>query len=231
MPKRGEGGEKTGGNIEIRNSRLLQSLFASEASEGREREYEVERRFKPERTLSESELTEKSKGNFRDIAQAYIIALDRDREKKTVRLRRTSPEPEVGALLRIVHKAKVKNPAGRDEYQIKFPETDERASEFNKLWAKHKWHVLEKRRYYIRHTLPNGVECEIHYDVHTGDGPLAGFVRIEVEFKNDEDEAYVRERHGKEDVLPDWIGTDVTADARYGSKALCEHGRPTEEMH
>ena len=234
MPKGLERGlEKREGKIEIAKSALLTELFAIQKSTEGQHEYEVERRYKPAHLLSEAELLEKSKGYFRDIKQAYIFASTADGKEKTVRLRRTSPESE-GILLRVAHKAKVKqNPAARDEYQIQLTETDPRAEEFEKLWKQHRWEVLDKKRFYIPHTiertLPDGtredIECEIHYDVHHG-GRLDGFVRIEVEFRSDDDEKYVRDWKGQGSLLPDWIWEDVTNDKRYGSKALCRDGKP-----
>jgi len=229
------GGKNPDGKIEVAKSALLTALFKiPKGAEGHE--YEVERRFKPARLLSEEELLLKSKGQFRDIEQAYIFVSTANGKEKTVRLRRTSPEAE-GQLLRIAHKAKTaQNPTGRDEYQIKFPETDAREDEFEKLWKQHTWKTLTKRRFYIDHTIkdcifPDGkkkdIQCEIHYDIHSG-GQLHGFVRIEVEFKNDEDEAYVRDWKGEESLLPDWVGEDVTGDKRYVSKALCRDGKPEE---
>lgn len=225
MSKGLEGGDKKGeGKIEIASSVLLSELFAMQkGAEGHE--YEVERRFKPARILSDQELLELSKNHHLDIEQAYIFASTSDGEKKTSRLRRTSSKAE-DTLLRIAHKAKTKtNTAARDEYQIKFPTDDERAQEFERLWKQHVWEVLRKTRYYIEHTLPNGSSCEIHYDVHSS-RRLDGFVRIEVEFKSDADEAYVRDWKGVGSLLPDWIGKDVTNDKRYGSKALCKDGNP-----
>ncbi len=218
--KEGKEGPPT---IEIAKSRLLTELFSMQkGAEGHE--YEVERRYKPKRLLSREELMQFSNGRHRKIEQCYVFVSDAQNQKKTVRLRRTSPEPE-GELLRIAHKAKVEhNPAARDEYQIKFSKDDERAAEFETLWKQHTWEVMTKTRFYISYLLPTGRVCEIHYDIHEG-GALDGFVRIEVEFKNDADEAVVREWQGSP-VLPDWIREDVTRDKRYGSKALSRDGKP-----
>ena len=218
--------------VEIERFPVLQALF--EGGKAVEKEYEVERRYVPKRPMSADEL---AKLSFltRQIEQVYVRAVHNNGEKETVRLRRTMPEKE-GVLHRIAHKRRTENPAGRKEDQIYFPPEDARNQEFEELWDKHAWHTMSKIRYYIAHTIPrtrpdgvrDDIHCTIHYDVHT-DKRLRGLARIEVEFKNDDDEGYVRDLHGYQHVLPDWVGSDVTGDLAYGSKSLARYGAPLGE--
>lgn len=184
-------------------------------------EFECERKYLPARALSMEELERLSGGHKREIEQCYVKT-----DQGTVRLRKTIHEGEEGELYRVAHKAKIPDSAGKMEYQAKFPPDSTHAQEFNALWEKHSWNIVEKTRYYIPWTLPNGNVCEIHYDIHHAKegNPLNGFVRIEVELKSDEDAVYVEGYHGHQSVLPDWIGKDVTADEMYSGKEMAKKG-------
>ena len=201
---------------------LLVSVFKEE---GVEREFECERKYVPKRLLSEEELNTFSQGQNREIEQCYVLAEDAEGSQHIFRLRRTVQESEEGELLQIVRKTKVPDSEGKTEIQLKFPPTDSRALEFERLWKKHEWHAFRKTRYYIQHILPNGHTCEIHYDIHHK-GALEGRVRIEVEFTSDADAIYVHGYHGVQPVLPEWIGQDVTGDERYSGKSIARRGLP-----
>ena len=212
----------------IDKSPLLRNVY--EGKEGVHEEYELERRYLPTRLLSERELAKYKK---LEIEQTYIFAQDVKGKERTFRLRRTWEESggkHEGLLLRVAHKAKIADSDARNERQQRFSEFSPEADEFRRLWARREWEPLRKRRYYIPLPLPNGSECEIHYDVHPF-WPLEGFVRIEIEFRNAGDERYVR-KNGRDGILPDWIGEDVTKDEHYGGKALAKDGMPpgSEEL-
>ena len=223
--------KKRGGEpIRIAQSRLLRKLL--ETKEGVETEHEIERRYLPAKELTEEELLELSGGIFDDIEQVYVAALDRDGDSEDVRLRRTEDVSEE-VMLHVVWKEKVKGKTGKIEHPLEFSEDDPDAKEFKTLWKRHWGTALNKRRFYIDHTLPNGNVCHIHYDVGKGVA-FEGKVRIEIEFDTPEDEKYVADRTKggivRKGILPDWIGNDVTDDKRYNSKWLAEHGRwPDEE--
>jgi CYTH domain-containing protein len=69
-----------------------------------------------------------------------------------------------------------------------------------------------KTRYLV--PLDDGLTAEV--DVY--DGPLDGLVTAEVEFASEHDsEAF---------AAPDWLGREVTGDARYANRALAVHGLP-----
>lgn len=193
-----------------------------------DQEYEVERRYTWKRLLTESELAKYASVH---IEQMYIRGEDKTEDRHSFRLRRTWKEDESQRRLSVEHKRRGGETTGRLEYKREFSENDPMHSgmreEFERLWEHPRWESFRKTRYYIPWQLPNGNMCEIHYDVHEG-GRLDGFVRIEVEFKNDADEVYVHGYHGYQDVLPEWVGADVTEDKRYGSKSLAKNGIPKD---
>ena len=212
---------------EIRKWPLLSAVFNEEESV--EKEFECERRYLPKRLLSEEDLLKLSQGQSREIEQCYMRAEDSEKTAHTFRLRRTKQDGAEGELYRVAHKNRIPDSEGRREVQVKFPPTDPRTEEFENLWEKHDWNIISKTRYYIPHRLPNGSTCEIHYDIHhdkEGKLGLDGFVRIEVEFKNDADAVYVEGYHGYQSVLPEWIGQDITGDDRYSGKSLVRDGMP-----
>lgn len=202
---------------------LAQAVLKGEVSEeGVEAEFECEFRYLPKQELSLEKLQELSGGHKRKIEQCYIKT-----DAGTVRLRKTLHDSEEGEMYRIAHKHRIAESEGKTEYQMKFKPDDPRAREFEELWKRHDWNIVEKTRYYIPWKLPNGNMCEIHYDIHhdlEDEQGLAGFARIEVEFKSDADAAYVRGYHGYQPVLPDWIGQEVTNDKRYNGKTLAKDG-------
>lgn len=214
--------------IKIEKSPLLKELFAVQVGDEVKYQLEIEGRFRPLRFLSIEELCKLSESSpvpVRHMEQCYVPVVDANGKKEKVRFRKTSPEPD-GNLLRIAHKAKIEgHPTWRGESQINFLESDPRRREFDQLWDKRKGDILEKTRYYINHRLPNGHDCVIHYDIHIG-GRCDGFVRIEVEFEREEDETYVRDRHWRGQVLPDWVGDDVSDIKAYHSSELAKRGPP-----
>ena len=86
----------------------------------------------------------------------------------------------------------------------------DRAS-FDRLWPLTEGRRLHKRR----HVLRDG-DRRIEVDVYDGD--LEGLVVGEIEFES-EDEA-------REFAPPDWLGEEVTGDARYLNETLAARGAP-----
>jgi adenylate cyclase len=82
---------------------------------------------------------------------------------------------------------------------------------FDALWPLTEGRRIEKRRYEIRHA---GAIIEL--DAFGGE--LEGLLLAEVEF----DATEASERFEP----PDWLGREVTDDARYGNRSLAERGRP-----
>ncbi len=223
--------------LRIQDEPILSAVYEGEDVDS---EYELERRYIPAKYLSVEELEKLSGGEKREITQGYIRALHQEGKPATFRLRVTVKEGEEGTLYRVAHKLKIERSRGRVERQLKIvPEdsdTDDSdagdsnsdADDFLDLWENEvsKSEVISKTRYYIRHTLPNGHACEIHYDIHHG--RFQEFVRIEVEFIGataDEDHQYALD-YGPEACLPKWVGDDVTEDQNYGGRALAENGLP-----
>jgi adenylate cyclase len=94
----------------------------------------------------------------------------------------------------------------REEAEV---EVDREA--FDRLWPLTEGRRLHKRR----HVIPHG-EFSIELDVYAGD--LQGLIVAEIEFPS-EDEA-------KGFDPPDWLGEEVTGDARYLNETLATHGIP-----
>ena len=187
------------------------------------KEYELERRFLPARRLTKKELAGLE---TRLITQKYVTLTDANGEPVTFRLRITWNKEE-GLLYRIARKTPKGDLFGKEERQIRFvPQDDDpRTQEHKKLWELSTSRVIERQRYYLPHTLPNGGTCEIHYEVWVG-GKEDGFVRIEIEFNNDEDEKYYEQHAGEKGLLPDWIGEDVTFESEFLAKNITKHGLP-----
>jgi len=86
------------------------------------------------------------------------------------------------------------------------------AERFDALWPLTDGRRVVKTRYLV--PLDDGLTAEV--DVY--DGPLDGLVTAEVEFASEHDsEAF---------AAPDWLGREVTGDARYANRALAVHGLP-----
>jgi adenylate cyclase len=79
------------------------------------------------------------------------------------------------------------------------------------------WPLTEGRRIVkVRHELPAGDGLTIELDVY--EGALAGLVTAEVEFASETDSTAYEP--------PDWLGEDVTDDARFKNRTLALSGRP-----
>lgn len=213
--------------LRIRDEPLLSSVYEGDDVDS---EYELERRYLPARPLSIPELEKLSKGHTLEIRQGYLEALDDANEKYTFRLRVTNRSGNrETTLYQVARKLGIKNSKARVEQQLKItPEDTDDAEDFGYLWNTQvdPSHVIWKTRYYIPHTLPNGHECEIHYDIHHGER-FQEFPRIEVEFKSEaanEDHQYVLDNGPA--ALPDWVGEDVSDDKKYGGRSLAKNGPP-----
>jgi len=187
------------------------------------KEYELERRFLPSRRLTKAELAALE---TRLITQKYVTLKDAHGESVMFRLRITRNKDE-GLLYRIARKTPAGELFGKEERQIRFmpTEDDPRTKEHQTLWEHSTSRAIQRQRYYLPHTLPNGGTCEIHYEVWIG-GKEDGFVRIEIEFSNDEDETYYEQHAGEKGLLPDWIGEDVTFESEFLAKNITKHGLP-----
>jgi CYTH domain-containing protein len=85
---------------------------------------------------------------------------------------------------------------------------------FESLWSLSDGRRIDKTRYEIPH---EGVTVEL--DVYHGD--LDGLMTAEVEFGSEADsDAW---------EPPDWLGPEITGDARYANQALAVHGRPPSD--
>ena len=103
----------------------------------------------------------------------------------------------------------VKSGAGRVRVEEEIEIEPER---FERLWALTEGRRIEKTRYEIE--AGDGLVLEL--DVYTGE--LEGLVVAEVEFESEEAaEAF---------APPDWLGRDVTEDARYKNQRLARDGAP-----
>jgi CYTH domain-containing protein len=130
------------------------------------------------------------------IRQGYI-AIDPDGTEVRVRRR-----DDVATLT-------AKQGAGRTRAE---EELEIAGEQFERLWALTNGRRIEKRRY----LLPGGADTTIELDVYAGS--LAGLVVAEVEFPD--------ERSADAFVAPEWLGRDVTQDARYKNQALAREGAP-----
>jgi hypothetical protein len=229
--------------LTIAQSPLLGSLYGPEAAEERE----AECRF----TLARPPAKEELAGcRVEKIEQVYVFAADEKNDRLRFRLRTASSDDV--EKVSVVHKRRVRperdeKTAGGPErkpgpivsqersrtFQRDDPSTAQSVEEFDKLSASSVepgWEPIVKTRYILQYTLPNGHRCEIHYDEHHGH--LEDFGRIEIEFEDPEDGMYVRKMCAngrKNEVLPDWIGNDVTDDKKYGSSDLAQYGVPKGE--
>jgi CYTH domain-containing protein len=94
----------------------------------------------------------------------------------------------------------------RAEYEIELTE-----AQFDVLWPATEGRRVEKTRYELDHR-----DLVIEVDIYRGQ--LAGLVTAEVEFAQvEQSEAF---------APPDWLGTEITEDARYKNKNLALHGLP-----
>ena len=243
MPPKGERLERRKEEeLHVSDEPLLGVVFEGDETET---EYELERRYLPDRLLTIEELERLSGGEKRQITQGYISAKDENCKDVSFRLRITAQKGDEGVQYRIARKLKILGSTAKLEKQLRISPGDSHdgghrddsvddADDFSNLWKKHvrKNEVVTKTRYYVHHRLPNGSECEIHYDIHHGD--MEGFVRIEVEFHgtaNDADAGhqYVLD-HRSAKTLPEWIGEDVTDDKRFGGKSLAKNRAPAEVL-
>jgi CYTH domain-containing protein len=86
------------------------------------------------------------------------------------------------------------------------------ADRFERLWPLTEGRRVDKRRFCI--DLDDGHVLEL--DVYAG--ALQGLMTAEVEFTSEADsEAF---------TPPDWVGPELTGDARYANQSLAAHGRP-----
>lgn len=240
MPPKGERGRKEGKTSRekpptLEEFTLTSALLEEDASVLKEREvieeYELERRYTLGRALTAKAL---AKLETRHILQRFVTLKDKKGKEITYRLRIT--DGEEGRKYRIARKERVGALFGKKERQIQFtPNPDDpRTKEHETLWKLSDSRVIERQRYYLDHLLytdrRSGEEhfCTIHYEIWKG-GPEDGFVRIEVEFKDDPDELYY-EKNGARKLLPDWIGEDVTDDPRYRAKNITAVGLPKEAL-
>lgn len=186
--------------------------------------YELERRFLPgARLLTDAELAALP---MRRISQRFVTVADEHGEPVTFRLRITHQKGEEGLQYRIARKVPSGSSFGKMESQIAFrpDSTDARTKQFHELWNQQDERIIDRDRYYVEHPLGNGSRCDIHYEVWKGKDD-DGFVRIEVEFRSDEDQRYFEDHPG---ILPDWVGKDVTFDSRYRVKSINKGGVPKE---
>jgi len=104
----------------------------------------------------------------------------------------------------------VKGRGGRSRVEEELEIGGER---FERLWPLTAGRRIEKRRYEIPE---DGATIEL--DVYEGD--LAGLVVAEIEFGSEEDaDAFSG---------PDWLGREVTDDARYKNQSLARDGAPSD---
>ena len=82
---------------------------------------------------------------------------------------------------------------------------------FEALWSLTDGRRLSK----TRHLVPLG---DLTAEVDVYDGRLAGLITAEVEFPSPEDSARF--------VAPEWLGREVTNDARYANQSLARRDRP-----
>ena len=83
--------------------------------------------------------------------------------------------------------------------------------QFGALWPLTEARRVVKRRYEV----PHG---DLTIEVDVFEGPLAGIVIGEVEFDSEQASAAF--------VPPDWLGDEVTGDARYANESLAIRGAP-----
>lgn len=94
----------------------------------------------------------------------------------------------------------------RAEYEIEVTE-----SQFDRLWPATEGRRVEKTRYELNHC-----DAVIELDIYRGQ--LDGLVTAEVEFRTvQQSQAF---------TAPEWLGADITDDARYKNKNLALHGLP-----
>lgn len=189
-------------------------------------EYELERRFLPARLLTKEELAALP---MRRISQRFVTVKDKRGIPTPFRLRITHQKGEEGLKYRIARKQPAGKSFGKLETQIAFrPDLDdERTQQFHALWNQKDERIIERERYYFEHPLPNGSTCDIHYEVWKGEED-DGFVRIEVEFRSESADVDQRYFEDHPDILPDWVGTDITFDSRYRVKNINKDGIPKD---
>jgi adenylate cyclase len=91
-------------------------------------------------------------------------------------------------------------------------EIDLDAARFDSLWPLTEGRRIEKRRYVI----PADEGLSIELDVY--EGALDGLLTAEIEFES--------EAEADRFAVPEWIGREVTGDARYSNQTLATAGVP-----
>jgi CYTH domain-containing protein len=130
------------------------------------------------------------------IEQGYLTV---DQDGPEVRVRRRGGEAYLT----------VKAGSGRVRAEEEIEIEDDR---FERLWALTEGRRIEKTRYEIE--AGDGLVVEL--DVYEGE--LRGLVVAEVEFES--------EQAAEAFTPPDWLGPDVTDDARYKNQRLARDGAP-----
>ena len=134
--------------------------------------------------------------SHREIDQGYLAVTD---EGVEVRVRRSGAECYLT----------IKSGAGRVRVEEEI-EIDERR--FRSLWALTEGRRLTK----VRYRLPLGEGVCLELDVYAG--ALQGLTTAEIEFGSEEEAAAF--------VPPDWVGREITDDARYKNHRLATAGLP-----
>jgi CYTH domain-containing protein len=148
-------------------------------------------------------------------------------ERKFLVARRPDPLPEGQAIeqgyLAVAPdgtEVRIRRRAGRSTLTVKSGPAHVRVEEeieiddrrFEALWA-----LTEGRRIAkVRHLVPLGDDLTAEVDVYAD--ALAGLLVAEVEFAS--------ERASRDFAPPDWLGTEVTGDARYANQSLALQGAP-----
>lgn len=104
---------------------------------------------------------------------------------------------------------KGKGTMAREEFELEITQ-----EEYESLLKKAETPAISKRRYLV----PIGQEHIAEVDVY--EGALSGLMTTEIEFASiEEAESY---------IPPDWVGKDVSQDARYQNTNLSKYGIPVE---
>jgi adenylate cyclase len=96
----------------------------------------------------------------------------------------------------------------RDEEEVELS-----SEQFDVLWPLTEGSRIEKRRHYVE-------QDGLTFEVDVFGAQLQGLILAEVEFPCEEKCSRFE--------APEWLGEDVTGDARYESQSLALHGRPDD---
>lgn len=220
----------------IADSDLLTRLF----SKGNEvdgtslvtQELESELCYLPNRSITDSDFV----GWYKvAIEQIYLYSYTKKTKRKRVRMRKVVQDAGTRWVIGRKKKKHQESSVTKKERTIGVDDGTQDAEEVQRLWQYRKDPTLIKTRYYKEFTFvyeDESYTVEIHCDVHHGPGNLKGFVRIELEFKDDTAAQTFRRRkeaiiQANRSKLPDFIGVDVTNDTRYKASELVVHGRPS----